>query len=239
VEIEKPMIAGILVRRYKRFLADIELANGSVITAHTPNTGSMMGCCTPGSRVWLADTGNPSRKYPFSWELVEAIPDILVGINTMLPNKLVREGIENGAIPELAGYGSIRTEVAYGRENSRIDLLLEDGPRGACYVEVKNVTLARDGVGLFPDAVSRRGSKHLRELEEMAALGHRAVIFFCAQRGDVREVRPADTIDPEYGETLRHAVANGVQALAYNASINPGCIRLDRPVPVVFPENPE
>ena len=239
MEIITPMIMGILVRRYKRFLADIELEDGSVITAHTPNTGSMMGCCTPGSRVWLTDTRNPSRKYPFSWELVEAEPDILVGINTMLPNKLVREGIENGTITELNGYGKVRSEVAYGRENSRIDLLLEDGPRGICYVEVKNVTLARDGIGLFPDAVSRRGSKHLRELEEMVALGHRAVIFFCAQRSDVREVRPADAIDPEYGETLRRAVANGVEALAYNASINPGCIRLDLQVPVVFPENPQ
>lgn len=232
------MITGILVRRYKRFLADIELEDGKVITAHTPNTGSMMGCCTPGSRVWLTDSGNPSRKYPFSWELVEAVPGILVGINTMLPNRLVREGIENGTIPELAGYGSIRTEVAYGRENSRIDLLLEDGPGGTCYVEVKNLTLAQHGIGLFPDAVSRRGSKHLRELEEMAALGHRAVIFFCAQRSDVREVRPADAIDPEYGKTLRRAVANGVEALAYNACISPDCIRLDHPVPVVFPENP-
>ena len=123
----------------------------------------------------------------------------------------------------------------YGRENSRIDLLLEDGPGGICYVEIKNVTLAQQGVGLFPDAVSRRGSKHLRELEEMAAMGHRAVIFFCAQRRDVREVRPADTIDPEYGLALRRAVANGVEALAYNASVSPCSVHLDHAIPVVCP----
>lgn len=233
----KPLIKGILVRRYQRFLADVELEDGSLVTAHTPNTGAMMGCSTPGSRVWLTDTGNPARKYPLSWELVETAPDILVGINTTLPNRLVREGIENGAIPELAGYARIRTEVAYGRENSRIDLLLEDGARGACYVEVKNVTLAEHGVGLFPDAVSRRGTRHLRELEQMTALGHRAVIFYCAQRCDVREVRPADVIDPEYGAALRRAVANGVEALAYRARISPGSVRLDRPVPVVCPDN--
>jgi sugar fermentation stimulation protein A len=237
VKFTKPLIAGMLLRRYQRFLADIELEDGSVITAHTPNTGSMKGCCTPGSRVWLTDSGNPARKYPLSWELVEAAPDILVGINTTLPNRLVREGIASGAIPELAGYAGIRTEVSYGRENSRIDLLLEDGPGGACYVEVKNVTLAERGVGLFPDAVSKRGSKHLRELEQMAGMGHRAVIFYCVQRSDVREVRPADAIDPEYGAALRRAVANGVEALAYRAHITPGSVRLDSPVPVVCPDN--
>ena len=231
----KPMVAGTLVKRYKRFLADIELEDGNIITAHTPNTGSMLGCCTPGARVWLTDSGNPARKYPFSWVLVEAAPDILVGINTMLPNRLVREGIESGVIPELAGYSRIRTEVPYGRESSRIDLLLENAPEGSCYVEVKNVTLAQHGIGLFPDAVSLRGSKHLRELEEMAAMGHRAVIFFCAQRCDVQEVRPADSIDPEYGTALRRAVANGVEALAYNARVSPCSVHLDHAIPVVCP----
>lgn len=231
----KPLIEGILVRRYKRFLADVELKDGRVITAHTPNTGSMQGCSTPGSRVWLTDSGNPARKYPMSWELVEAAPDVLVGINTALPNKLVREGIESGTITELTGYAGIRSEVPYGRENSRIDLLLERGPSDSCYVEVKNVTLAEDGIGLFPDAVSRRGSKHLRELMEMATLGHRAVIFYCVQRIDVREVRPADVIDPAYGEALRLAITSGVEALAYRARVSPVGVYLERPIPVQCP----
>lgn len=235
VKFSKPLIEGILVRRYKRFLADVELSDGRVITAHTPNTGSMQGCSTPGSRVWLTDSGNPARKYPMSWELVETAPEVLVGINTALPNRLVREGIESGTIAELAGYGNIRTEVPYGKENSRIDLLLEDGHAGFCYVEVKNVTLAKDGIGLFPDAVSRRGSKHLRELEEMASLGHRAVIFFCVQRNDVREVRPADAIDPVYGTSLRQAIASGVETLAYRALVSPAGVQLERPIPVLCP----
>ena len=231
----RPMIAGTLIRRYKRFLADVRLEDGSVITAHTPNTGSMAGCCSPGSRVWLSDSANPARKYPYSWELVEALPGVLVGINTTLPNRLVQEGIEQGIITELGGYREIRTEVRYGRENSRVDLLLEDGPGGVCYVEVKNVTLAQQGIGLFPDAVSRRGAKHLRELAQMAATGHRAVIFFCVQRPDVEEVRPADDIDPEYGQALRQALAGGVEALAYRTCIDPAGVQLQRPVPVVCP----
>lgn len=226
------MIPGILIKRYKRFLADVELDDGRVVTAHTPNTGSMLGCCEPGSRVWLSDSGNPDRKYPLSWELVEAAPGILVGINTGLPNKLVEEGIRNGVIRELQGYGGIRREVRYGAEKSRIDLLLEDAARPPCYVEVKNVTLARDGAGYFPDAVSERGSKHLRELAEVVAAGKRGVILFCVQRTDVAEVRPADTIDRKYGNTLRQVIDSGVEALAWRADVTPEEIRLDKSLPV-------
>ena len=226
------MIPGSLIKRYKRFLADIELDDGRVITAHTPNTGSMLGCCEPGSRVWLSDSGNPERKYPLSWELVEAAPGILVGINTVLPNKLVEEGIRNGVIKELQGYDGLRREVRYGAENSRIDLLLEDAARPACYVEVKNVTLAQDGTGYFPDAVSARGSKHLRELAEVVAAGKRGIILFCVQRKDVSEVRPADTIDSKYGNTLRQVIDAGVEAIAWRADVTPEEVRLDKSLPV-------
>ena len=228
------LLCGTLLRRYKRFLADVRLADGSVLTAHTPNTGSMLGCSEPGSRVWLRDADNPKRKYRYAWELVENDDGVLIGINTGIVNRLVREAIDSGAISELQGYGAIRQEVAYGTQGSRIDLLLEDDGRPPCYVEIKNVTAA-DGAGnaIFPDAVSSRGSKHLRELMQVVAAGGRGVILFCVQRGDVRQVRPADAIDPLYGETLRRAIAAGVEALAYGAEVTPEGVTLCRALPVV------
>ena len=230
-----PLITGRLIRRYKRFLADVELDDGSQVTAHTPNTGSMAGCAEPGSRVWLSDSGNPKRKYPLSWELVEADGETLVGINTALPNRLVKEAVEGGVVPSLKGFSNVRTEVRYGEERSRIDLLLEDERAGRCFIEVKNVTLVEEGVAYFPDAVSERGAKHLRELIGVVERGDRGVIFFCVQRGDAREVRPADAIDPRYGETLRRAVAAGVEALAYRAEVSPEGVELVTPLPVVCP----
>lgn len=232
MKFEQALIPGTLIKRYKRFLADVELDDGRVITAHTPNTGSMLGCCEPGSRVWLSDSGNTERKYPLSWELVETAPGVLTGINTGLPNKLVEEGIRNGVVRELQGYAGINREVRYGRERSRIDLLLQGSGKPDCYVEVKNVTLAQNGIGYFPDAVSARGSKHLRELAEVVAAGKRGIIFFCVQRKDVNEVRPADTIDKKYGDTLRQVVAGGVEALAWRADVSPEEIRLDQKLPV-------
>ncbi|HKK13375.1 MAG TPA: DNA/RNA nuclease SfsA [Gammaproteobacteria bacterium] len=236
MEFESPLLEGTLERRYKRFLADVRLSDGSRVTAHCPNTGSMMGCMGPGSRVWLRDTGNRQRKYPLSWELVEVDGGTLVGINTARSNALVREAIEAGVIAELRGYLHVRGEVRYGNENSRIDLLLEDDDGGRCYVEVKNVTAAAAGhVALFPDAVSTRGTRHLRELAAVAGQGDRAVIVYCVQRGDVNEVRPADDIDPDYGRALRQALDQGVQALAYQARISPAGIALVCPLPVVCP----
>ena len=228
------LITGTLIRRYKRFLADVELDDGQIVTAHTPNTGSMLGCCQPGFRVWLSDSGNPDRKYPLSWELVETAPGILVGINTGLPNKLVMEGIQDGTIKELQGYTGIRRELRYGKEKSRIDLLLEGPGRPACYVEVKNVTLARHGIGYFPDAVSDRGSKHLRELAQVVAEEKRGVICFCVQRKDVAEVRPAHFIDMKYAATLRQVVENGVEAIAWRADVSPTEIRIDKKLPVSY-----
>jgi sugar fermentation stimulation protein A len=226
-----PLVEGRLIKRYKRFLADVELAGGEVITAHTANTGSMLGCAAPGSRVWLSLSDNPKRKCPYTWELVETPEKVIVGINTQLSNGLVREAIESGAVAELTGYEAIRSEVRYGQEKSRIDLLLE-GKASPCYVEVKNVTLAEDGLGLFPDAVTARGTKHLRELMHVVKEGGRAVIFFCVQRQDVEEFRPADHIDPVYGATLREALDSGVEALAYGACLSPQAIVLERALPV-------
>ncbi|MGE0079987.1 MAG: DNA/RNA nuclease SfsA [Thiohalomonadaceae bacterium] len=234
---DPPLIEGVLLRRYKRFLADVQLPDGSVITAHTPNTGSMLGCCDPGSRVWLRDSGSGTRKYPHTWELVETLDGVPVGINTSIVNTLVIEAIGQGVVGDLSAYRTIRQEVRYGQENSRVDLLLTDGPDGRdCYVEIKNVT-ARDDTGfaMFPDAVSVRGAKHLRELAAVAAAGHRAVIFFCVQRDDVHGVRPADEIDPAYGRALREARAAGVEAMACAARVNPESITLERPLPVFCP----
>jgi len=225
-----PLVAGTLVKRYKRFLADVLLDDGCEVTAHCPNSGSMKGCATPGSRVFLSRSPNLKRKYPFGWELVQA-DGCWAGINTGLPNQLTREGIENGTVTELQGYATIRPEVPYG-ERSRIDLLLE-GASGRCFVEVKNVTLVENGRALFPDAVTIRGQKHLRELMRVVSAGDRGVIFFTVQRDDGNAVSPADMIDPEYGRLLRQALDNGVEALAYRALVTPEEIRLTERLPVM------
>lgn len=229
------LIPGVLIKRYKRFLADVELEDGMKVTAHTPNTGSMKGCNIPGSKVWLSRSDNPTRKYPLSWEMVEADSGAITGINTGLANRLVTEGIENGVITELQNYTEIRQEVPYGKERSRIDLLLEARSGPVCYVEVKNVTWVENSVALFPDAVSTRGTKHLRELSEMVRCGHRAVIFFCVQREDAHRFRPADEIDPIYGKTLRQAMRQGVEALAYSCRVSPVEILLTNRMSVVCP----
>ena len=230
----RKLVEGRLIRRYKRFLADIQLESG-VVTAACPNTGSLMGCCEPGSRVWLSEHESATRKYRHTWELVQ-VGRTMVGINTGLPNALVAEAISNGTIGELSGYSSVRREVAFGAERSRVDIVLEDGERPPCYVEVKNVTAAANkGVALFPDCVSERGSKHLRELVRLKAQGLRPVQLYCVQRGDVDEVRPADGIDHEYGRTLREAIAAGVEVLAYRAKVTPKEIRLAERIPVVCP----
>lgn len=225
----QPLYPGRLIRRYQRFLADVMLDSGELVTAHCPNSGSMRGCAVMGSPVLLSLADNPTRKYRYTWELVLA-DGRWIGINTGLPNRLVHEGIANGTIAELQGYARIRGEVPYG-ENSRIDLLLE-GAQGLCYVEVKNVTLVENGAALFPDAVTVRGQKHLRELMHVVREGQRGVIFFVVQRGDGESVAPADAIDPEYGRLLRQAAACGVEALAYQARVTPYEILLDHPIPV-------
>lgn len=229
------LVEGRLIRRYKRFLADIQLEDAGVVTAACPNTGSLLGCCDAGNRVWLSESDSATRKYRHTWELVQ-VGRAMVGINTGLPNALVAEAIANGTIRELAGYGAVRREVAFGEERSRIDLVLEDACRVPCYVEVKNVTAAASkGIALFPDSVSERGAKHLRELMRLKAKGLRPVQLYCVQRSDVGEVRPADGIDYEYGRTLREAIAAGVEVLAYRAKVTPSEIRLAERIPVVCP----
>ncbi len=196
----------------------------------------MLGCAVPGCPVWLQDSGNPQRKCRLTSEIVEVARGIVVGISTSLSNRLVWEAIEAGAIPGLRGYDSTRREVRFGAENSRIDLMLErNNGGGHCYVEVKNVTAAvQDRIALFPGAVSACGTKHLRELMRVVKAGYRAVMYFCVQRGDVVEVRPAHAIDPTYGKTLRLAVEQGVEAIAYRAHVTPTGIELRDALPVML-----
>ncbi len=226
-----PLQPATLIRRYKRFLADVILHDGQEITIHTANTGAMTGCAETGMRIWLSHSDNPRRRYPYSWELSEIDKDVLVCVNTARANNLVAEAIESGVVGELQDFNRLRREVAFGQENSRVDLLLENS-KTLCYVEVKNVTLAENGVAAFPDAPSRRGTKHLRELMYMASQGHRAVVFFCVARPDVKSLRPADEIDPHYGDTLRQAADHDVEILAYSATVTPRHVCLVRPLAV-------
>jgi sugar fermentation stimulation protein A len=232
LQFASPYIPAVLLRRYKRFLADVELSNGEMVTVHTPNTGAMLGVAAPGMRVWLRDTQSSTRKYRYSWEISEPAAQVYVGVHTGLVNNLVMEAIRNGTIRELQGYPHIAQEVVYGTERSRIDLLLQDGER-RCYVEIKNVT-ARDAQknAIFPDAVSLRGQKHLRELMRIVAAGQRGVMMYCIQRGDVEGFRPADEIDADYGRLLREAVTQGIELLAYKAQVTPECIALTQSVPL-------
>lgn len=222
------LIQGTLLRRYKRFMADVKLRNGHVVTAHCPNSGSMLACSQPGRPVYLSRHNNPKRKFKYTWELIE-MPTSLVGVNTIVPNRLAKAAIVAGKIPQLTGYDEVRSEVSYG-ENSRIDLLLEN-TGDKCFVEVKNCTLVTDGVVCFPDAVTTRGLKHLLELQAQVRQGHRAVMFYLVQRMDANLFRPADHIDPEYGKELREAIKNGVDILVYDVSINLEGIRINRKLP--------
>jgi len=231
-----------LMKRYKRFLADVKLPDGTLITIHCPNTGSMKNCAIPGSRVWYSTSANRKRKYAHTWELVEAADGELIGVNTIRANQIVRTGIEAGTVPELAHYNEIKAEVRFGEENSRIDLLLSTDTSGIndrCYVEVKSVTFLDQtigsGIGLFPDAKTQRGIKHLRELIRVVESGHRAVLFYCVQHTGITEVRPADSIDPQYGRILREARDAGVELLAYVVRIKPPNIVLQQRIPVVCP----
>lgn len=236
---EAPLIRGTLVRRYKRFLADVVLDDGAETTVHCPNTGSMMGCCTPGSTVWLLPASNPARKYPLGWELVEVEAAVLVGINTGRSNALVAEALERGMIPELTPYGSVRREVRVPGTRSRIDFLLSGHPRDSdCYLEVKNVTAAVSGDNaFFPDAVSTRAARHVNELAALVSGGHRSAMCFCVQRADVNSVRPADGIDPAYGKALRLAVSAGVEVYALRAQVGTVGVRLEERIPVELGAN--
>ncbi len=231
-----PLQRGRLVQRYKRFLADVALDSGETVTASCPNTGSMLGLTTPGARVWLSRSDSPTRKYPHTWEMVET--DLgagasLVGINTGHPNRLVAEAIAGKRIRMLTGYATLRREVRYG-EASRIDILLEDERKGRCYVEVKNVHMMRQtGLAEFPDCVTERGARHLRELAAMASEGHRAVMLFLIQRTDAKRFTLASDLDPAYAEAFRLAAEAGVESLAFRCRMSMAEIALDRAVRIV------
>ena len=229
---DSPLIKGKLIQRYKRFLADITLQDGSQITAHCANTGAMTGCAPAGANVWLSISDNPKRKYPYSWQLVELKPGVLACINTGLTNKVAGEAIMQGRIAELSGFDTCQSEVPYGEEKSRIDFLLSYDQQKV-YVEVKHVTLSlQTGVGSFPDAVSTRGQKHLRELMQQVRAGHRAVLLFIIMRTDVTLVEPAESVDPEYARLLRQAHEEGVEILAYGTSITPREIKVSHAMSV-------
>jgi sugar fermentation stimulation protein A len=231
-----PLVPGILIQRYKRFLADVTTAGGVTVTASCPNTGSMLGLTKPGSKVWLSESDSPTRKYRHTWEMIEA--DLgtgphLVGINTGRPNALVTEAIETGTIAELAGYPMLRREVKYGLD-SRIDVLLS-GRRDNrdCYVEVKNVHLMREnGLAEFPDSKTERGAKHLRELANMVGEGHRAVMVFLVQRSDAESFKLARDIDPAYATAFQAAAASGVEMLCYKCQLSPTEIAVEKRIEI-------
>jgi sugar fermentation stimulation protein A len=230
-----PLLPATLVRRYKRFLADVALPSGETMTVHCANPGSMIGLNVPGARIWLSKSANPLRKLSHSWELIEV--DLgtgveLVGINTTHPNALAAEAIAAGVIPELAGYAAVRREVKYGA-SSRVDFLLEAPSRPPCYVEIKNVHLMREReLAEFPDAVTKRGAKHLAELGAMVAAGNRAVMLYLIQIASARRLRLARDIDPAYGKAFDAARLIGVEALAYRCVISCDGINVEEPVSI-------
>jgi sugar fermentation stimulation protein A len=230
-----PLVRGTLIQRYKRFLADVRLDSGEIVTATCPNTGSMMGLTTPGVPVWLSVSDSPTRKYRHTWEMLEV--DLgkgpsLVGINTNHPNLLVSEAISARRVAALKGYAGLRREVKYG-VNSRIDILLEDEGRPPAYVEIKNVhMMRRSGLAEFPDSVTARGVKHLLELSQMVREGNRAVMVYLIQRSDARKLTFARDVDPGYGEALDAAREIGVEAIALKCLVTPEEIRVDKPVPI-------
>ena len=217
--------------RYKRFLADVELADGRLITAHTANTGRMLGCAEPGRPVWLSLHDRPGRKHPYSWEMI-AMPTALVGINTMVPNRLVARAAADGLLDGI-GRAAVETEVKVG--DSRLDLRLTTTPGETIMVEIKNCTLAEDGTAYFPDAVTARGAKHLDELAALAGSGIRAVVLILVQRVDAERFSPADHIDPEWGRRLRRALKAGVELRAYRADLDLTQIKLGLRLPVIIP----
>ncbi len=229
----KPLVTGTLVKRYQRFFADVTLANGELVTAHCANTGSMKSCWKEGDVVLLTHDPRPERKLAYTWELTKTKGGF-IGVNTARPNMIIESAVAAGAIPELEGFETMKREVKYGKENSRIDMLLTFKGGKEVYVEVKNTTLLEGDRVLFPDSVTERGRKHLRELMEVVQQGKRGVILFFVNRPEGRTFSPADTIDPGYGETLRQAKAAGVELLAYRAVTTPKGVSELVSVPIVL-----
>ncbi|MEN8200761.1 MAG: DNA/RNA nuclease SfsA [Thermodesulfobacteriota bacterium] len=233
MQFETPLQAATLVKRYKRFLADVITDEGREITVHCPNSGSMRGCSTPGSQVMLSTSDNPKRKYPQTLEMVR-VKETWIGVNTMLTNKIVAEAILAGQVAELQGVETLTREVKTS-EWSRLDLLLQRGEE-QIYVEIKNCSLVEDGWAMFPDAVTARGTKHLHELADLVEQGHRGIIFFCIQRTDGERFRPAAHIDPLYAQTLAQVTGQGVELLAYQAEVTPASILIKKAIPCFLEE---
>ena len=231
MKFNKPLIPGVLIRRYKRFLADVELTDGAVVVAHCSNTGSMMQVSEPGSQVMLTESDNPDRKTRYDWQMTK-VGGLWTGINTAVPNILLKEGFENGLIKQFRDFDTIQMEVSYGK-NSRADAVLT-GETGRMFVEAKNVTLVENGRALFPDAVTSRGIKHLDELAGMVNSGHRAAMFYLSQRMDAKSAGIAADIDPEYAERLSVVIEKGVEVIAWRAKVTLEGIELDRELPFIL-----
>lgn len=223
------LFRGTLIKRYKRFLADVTLDSGETVTAHCANSGSMKECSEPGRPVWLSYHDNPKRKLKYSWEMID-MGTSLVGTNTGIPNRLIKLSAENNLIPELTGYETIKAEVKAGKQ-SRLDLALYSSDRRTCYVEIKNSTLVDGNLAMFPDAVTSRGLKHLHELKHLVSEGNRCMMVYLVQRMDAFLFRPADHIDPAYGEALRDVVKAGVEIAVYDVDLTPDYIKLRNPLP--------
>ncbi|MGL5082894.1 MAG: DNA/RNA nuclease SfsA [Microcoleaceae cyanobacterium] len=223
----QPLQSGVLIQRYKRFLADIQLSSGEIVTAHCPNTGPMTGVCTPGSLVQVSHSSNPQRKLAYTWEMIQVIDPqpVWVGINTAMPNRIVKLALEQRLFPELGAYGAIKPEVPYGQNRkSRVDFLLT-GESQPIYLEVKNTTWAVGDTALFPDTVTERGQKHLRELTEVVQQGSRAMMMYLINRGDCTQFAPGDAADPIYGQLLRTAMQQGVEILPCRIEVTPEGVR--------------
>jgi sugar fermentation stimulation protein A len=231
MKFSSPLIQGRLVKRYKRFLADVQLADGTIVIAYCPNTGAMTGCAEPGWQVWLSPSNNPKRKLLYTWEVVLTDQLHWIGINTHQANALVKEAIQEGKIAELLDYKTLQAEVKFGEENSRVDFLLTDLKKADCYVEVKSVTLLDDDAGYFPDAKTLRGQKHLRELSLIANQGKRAVLFFCVQHSGIKSVQVAKHIDSDYAKELKQAMLSGVQILCYGCKISAENVYINQSLP--------
>ncbi len=230
-----PLVPATLIRRYKRFLADCRLGDGSEVTAHCANPGSMMGLAAPGTRVWLEPNDDPKKKLDWGWRLVEHLDGHMTGVDTSLPNRMLKAALEAREVPALDSYDQVRAEVKYG-EKSRIDFLLSAEGQPDAYVEVKSVTLCRHpGVAEFPDAKTERGARHMLELALMAKQGYRAAVFFLVQRTDASEVRIADDIDPRYAQAFLTAYGAGVEVIAHSCNISPKGVTLGPTLPFTLP----
>lgn len=231
---QTPLIPGTLIRRYKRFLADVSLEDGQDVTAHCANPGSMMGLAEPGMRVWLEPNDDPKKKLNYGWRLVDHENGHFTGVDTAVPNRMLRQALETGSVPGLEEFDTLHAEVPYG-QNSRIDFLITSEGQSDLYIEVKSVTLSRTpGLAEFPDSVTKRGTKHLQELANMVDQGHRAMMLYLVQRTDCDRMTLAQDIDPAYASAWRAATAAGVETLVLDCQITPEAVRIGKPLRMSF-----